>query len=335
MNLRGLSEHLARSFCSYGKVSFQLFQGTLKNITVLSSTPDNIQRISNLASALIEGVGLYYKKECLPKFKRLLEIASLTDFFNLIQFPCNFLYPIKPHLINEYDLLNQLENLLCKKLKINSIETIRPQIKEILRGFLEISVEEDNHYLNEQEFIVDLKNYLIEQIPNHQLPSHVDKVNLEKIDFFTLKLSLKKKSIWNVLSRISFLFYDVGTPINFLNQWDVISLSKVANTIGKHKFLSWIPNQSFEKWVTGSYVTGFVFQLIEAGKVLANQQSTKIQREQAYWDVALATSEIFLNTLSIIEGSRILIIGFTFVAKTIGIISTFKKPSLTFFDVKG
>lgn len=301
---------------------FSSFQNVLSHLNDLRKDPDAFQKICQVAIAIIQGIGWYRGKVYLEKVVTLLDAANVDDFYDFLSIPYEILYPYNTERIDEEKLLDSLERYLSRQLlKQEGIDTIREITQQILTEFLKEMEAKETAFRKAPHFRTQLQNRFSQE--SHlftQKGFRLDRINLDEME-----IPLKKVSIFTSLEWVTKTFASLACIPDFLQEWNVIDLSGKAEALGKYRLLSWLPNQSLCQWVKGAWCLGFLFQFLEACRVLILTKPSAQERREAKWSLASSAAEFVFNFAAYQNREPILVTLFIFIAKSIGLLSILSK----------
>lgn len=295
----------------------------------IRQSPDAFQKICQVMSSVIQAYNWYYETTHCVTLLAALDVANVNDFYNILQHPYIFLYQIKPERIDEHQLLDNLIIVLSQNWNVSpDNKTVHHIAKVFLKGFLEHLTDKDIAFHEPSDLKKALREWLIHHI-NH---SHTKEFDPYKINLDDLKITLHPLSSLRIVSSISFGVFDIGCIHNFLNDWGILPLAQIADSLGKYPGFSWVPLQALDPWVVGAFALSFFFQALESCRILLQTNTNKNQRQRAHWDLITSVTEVALNLTVIRKGKAEYIIFLTFIAKSLGIISILYKPNKVFFE---
>jgi hypothetical protein len=307
-------------FCQFGSLFRKPLETVLNPVNQALQDPDLFQKISLIAMSAIQGLGLYRGALCLPKLAWLLDLANINDFYNVLQHPYSLLYRVKPERVDEYKLLKSVSAMLSLKRGSLLKEADTVELQGYLSQFLQDSVDSNEGYRDNEEFRAVLLEFLSAKFPGDQIGAEL------------FEVSFRPYSVCELFSGASLALFDIGCVPHFLNQWGVISLGKVASSIGVYRGFRWLPSHSLEQFITVAYSLSFAFQFLGAFNVVCDDISSKKQKEGAWWDLLVSTGEISLNLAILKNGGPLSMVVLTGVAKSLGVFSAFYKPRVDFFQ---
>lgn len=311
--------------------------------------PDLFQKTCQVGWATLLAVNAYRGGKALSRVSASLwHAANMQNFEGFLKIPYNTIYTIRANTIDEWQLKASLKGIIQTNFQLDELDA-EGLAKAIVRvRLLEMSNGDDlNHYAfsNSADFIhafharlrdAKFKDEVEKIYPGHQAVL----TGLGNQLALNLNIKLKHESLLNKISRISFVFVDIGCVPMYLQEWGIFvshsvsnaahmaDLGKYADAIGQSKVGQWVSKQNIEEWVIAGCCLAFGAKLLESVRVLRDQKLTESQKKAVQWDiVASATELVFCYTLAI-QAREVTIIAWTLIAKTTGIFSIMNKNKL-------
>lgn len=308
---------------------------TVSTLKEIRNSPEAFQKTCLIGLATLRAVNFHCHTNYFPHLISVLNSAPAFDFYACCRLPRYFLHPYYAERLDEFDVLDQLEVILCDNWHLglpdvqgkNRDPSVRQYAKNQLTIFFEKMVDDDLDFGSEEEVRTVLHNWFektLQKNPKKDFDPH--DINLQN-----LKIKLKSIS-WMESSIIySFIFADVACVPDFLQIWELIDLVPYANQIGQIPFFSWVPSQVLDEWIWGALSVGFLLQFINAVQALRKGDLSPDEEKDAKWILVASVAECIYCSSNILLKNHQWINGLALVAKSIGLIAFLKASKPTFF----
>lgn len=334
----GCGEACAYVVACYESAKHALAATVLKMQDIRKS-PEAFQKTCLIALAALRAVNFHCHTNYLSRLVEVLNSAPAFDFYGCCRLPRYFLHPYYAERLDEYDILDQLEVILCDNWHLGLPDAkgknrdfhVRQYAKDQLNAFFEKMVDHDLDFASEGEMKTIIHNWFEKTLavnPKENFDSH--NLNLQN-----LKINLKPIS-WMESSIIySFIFADIACVPDFLQIWGLVDLMPYANRIGQVPFLSWVPDQVLDDWIWGALSVGFLLQLINASQELMEGNLSPNEEKDAKWVIVASIAECIYCSSNILLKNHQWINGLALIAKSIGLIAFLSSSKPTFFTKGG
>ena len=313
------------SWCDFSK---GLFVETLLNLSAIRQSPEALQKVCLVALSALRAFNFQYNTNYYSALINVLDAAPAFDFYAGFRLPRYFFYPYCAERIDEHNLLNQLEGVLCQNWQIGEgRDAMRQFAKQELTAFLDDMVNHDDDFSTEEEFKKFLRNWLRVRLKN-DLEVKFDPA---MIDLSALKIKLKSYSQVDKVMFSGFFFADIACIPDFLQTWGVISLAPCVKAVGSIPLFSWVRSQSLGDWVWLGLLTGFVCQFVDAAQSLWKEELSPAKRREAQWVLVASVAECALCISNLMKASDPLINGLALIAKSLGVKVFFVSAKVVFF----
>lgn len=298
--------------------------------------PEAFQKTCLVALAAIQGINIHFQKNYLPKFISVLNHAPAFDFYGFCRLPWIYLHPYTAARLDEYDLLNQLEVILCQNWHLGSPDKegrnrdplVYQFAKEQLSAFLEEIQDKNLDFCTEEEVKTTLSLWFekrLEKNPKKDFDPH--EINLQD-----LKIKLKESSWMESLREKTFALIDIACVPDFLQGWGLIDLSSCTQFIGRIPLIAWMTKYSLDNWVWGMLCFGHGLNVIDACHSLLKGGLTPGEAKNAKWVIAASTAES-IYSLSILQRKDFKVINcLALIAKSLGLIAYLVTEKPTYFN---
>lgn len=314
----------------------QAVVATVIKLDKIRRDPEAFQKACAIALSIIRGINFHGNKNYLPHLVNILDTATTLDFYGFFRFPRLFLYPYTVDRLDEYDILNQLEVILCDNWHLgipdekgkNRDSFVRQFTKEQLTHFLDSLVEEDLNFKTEEETKQFLQRWFEKALVGHPRKDF----DPDKIYLRDLKIKLNPTSWMETLITSAFVVVDIICVPDFLQGWGLINLSSYAKAIGKIPLFSWVSNHCLGDYIWRISGIGYILQFLKAGYSLWKGGLTPGESKDTKWLMAASLAEC-VYCFSIVQGrGPKLINSLALIAKSLGLIAFLDVSKPTFFN---
>ncbi|WP_068467008.1 hypothetical protein [Candidatus Protochlamydia phocaeensis] len=300
------------------------------------SDPEGFQRICLVALSILQGINYYTGKHYLPDLVRVLDTANALDFYGFLKIPYHLFNTLDSDKIDEGRTLDVLEDVLCRNWNQGSIladgrrqdPQVRVFAQDCLSGLLDQMHENDWAYQDSAVFKQALYTWLVEEL---RLQPRVT-WDVSLIDLAGLQIIQKEDSWLETLTNATFMVVDTLCIPAFLQEWNIINLSRQANWLGQFRLFSWVPNQKLDDWIRVGLCLGFLLGFLEAARCLCESNLGRVTRMRAKWSLAVSAAEFVFNFAILCQARLPVIIGLTFIAKSIGVFSIVYRPQVRLLE---
>lgn len=316
----------------------QALAKTVIELNEVRRDPEGFQRICLVALSALEGINYYFNKNYLPKLVQVLDVANSFDFYGFLKIPYYLFHAIDSDRIDEFKTLESLEHVLCENWNRGTADSqgVRrdPQVYSFARTCLEALLEQMNEndwaYIDDRTFKAALKQWMIGEVVN--APQYSSQWSSDCINLSSLKIAQKKDSWLETLANINFIVVDIICIPTFLRDWNLMNLQFYANRLGQYRLFAWVPNQSLDTWVRIGLCTGFLLRFLEAWRCLSQSQIGRSTIKRAQWELVVSAAEFVFNSSILYRAPIPVVLFFTFVAKSLGVISIICRPNTHYFE---
>lgn len=315
--------------------SKQAFAATVIQCDEIRRDPEAFQKTCLVALSAIRSINLHCHKNYLGDFISVLDAAPAFDFYGFCRLPRLFLHPYTAERLDEYDLLDQMEVILCdnwhlgtpdKKGK-NRDPLVYEFAKEQLTEFLEEMSEDDVDFRTEEEVRTILHHWFEKTLEKDQKTDF----DPHEINLKSLKVNLKPTSWMEFLLTYTFAGIDILCIPDFLQGWNLIDLSSCADAIGKVPSISWIAKHSLDDWVWGMLCFGHSMHVINACFSLWKGELTPGEAKDAKWTLVASAAESIFSLSVLMKKDLKVINGLALIAKSLGLIAFLSSEKPMFF----
>lgn len=308
---------------------------TILTLNEIRSSPEAFQKTFLIALATLRAVNFHCNTNYLPHLVSVLESVPAFDFYGCCRLPRFYLHPYNVERLDEYDILDQLEVILCDNWHLglpdaqgkNRDVHVREYAQDQLNVFFRKMADDDLDFGSEKEMKTILHNWFektLEANPKKDFDPH-------NLNFQSLKINLKSISWMESAIIYSFVFADIACVPDFLHMWDLIDLAPYANQIGKIPFFSWVPGQVLDEWIWGVLSVGFLLQFINAFQALREGDLSSDEQKDAKWVIVASIAEFIYCSSNILLKNHQWINALALIAKSIGLIAFLNASKPTFF----
>ena len=103
--------------CSYANSGYNYAKDalavTILTLSEIKRSPEAFQKACIIALSAIRAFNFHFDTHYFPHFISVLDAAPAFDFYGFCRLPRYFLHPYYAERLDEYDILNQLEAILC------------------------------------------------------------------------------------------------------------------------------------------------------------------------------------------------------------------------------
>lgn len=301
----------------------------------IKHSPEAFQKTCIVALSIIRAINYQYNTHYLLHFITVLDSAPAFDVYGFCKLPRYFLHPYYAERFDEYDLLDQLEVILCDNWHLgipdkqgqNRDPLVRKFAQDELATFLDKMVDNRLDFSSEEEVKTILHNWFekrLEAHPEEGFDPHY--INLKD-------LKIKLKPISWLESGIIFAsaFADIACVPDFLQTWGLIDLAPYANAIGQIPVLSRSTQYAIGDWVWGALSIGFFLQFINAAQSLYKGDLSPNEAKDAKWIMVASIAECVYCLANLQKKDPKLINCLALVAKSLGLIAFLIASRPTFF----
>lgn len=317
-------------------VAVQGLAVTVVKLDQIVHDPEAFQKTCIAIQALIQGINFYFHTHYLPRLITTLEVAQSFDFYGFCRLPRYFLCPYQAERLDEYQILDQLESLLCENWQLGIADHkghLRdPEVyqfaKEQLTAFLEFMAETGQDYSTEEEVQGVLKNWLSQELIRQPQPDFNDSL----IDLKDLHIPFKPNSWLTALIDGIFVAIDILCIFTFLQEWSVIDLSHYVRRLGSFKTATLSTYEYLDEVVKELMCAGFLLQFMQAFYVLMMTDLKPAEKRDTQWLMAASLAEFFYNYAILRKLDPRWVAFLAFTAKSLGLLRFLLTPKPTFFD---
>lgn len=320
--------------CEAAKVAF--FTTAIK-FKEIRSDPESFQKVCLIALAAIQAVNFHCQMTYLPHFVQVLETASAFDFYGFFRLSRLLLNPYSAERLDEYDILNQLESILCHNWQVGEIENgqlkernarVYQFAKEQLAGLLDKMVKENLTFRTEDEIKAVLHRWIKKKL---EVQPQKD-FNPIRIHLQALKIKLKEVSWIEAIITYTFVAVDIACVPAFLSQWKLVDFSCYTGAIGRFRLFSWVSHQDLDDWIGKTMCIGYLLHCVNAVHSLRTEKFSSKEAKNAARFLAASLAEC-LYCLSIIQKRDPWIINYlALIAKSLGLIAILFSSKPIFFN---
>lgn len=206
-------------------------------------------------------------------------------FYGFFRLPRLFLHPYVAERLDEYDILNQLEAILCNNWNLEhpggqeQNSPVYQFAKKRLKAFLDEVIEGRMGFASEEEIKTAINNGLKKHLQAHpQLGFEPNNINLQN-----LKIRLKDISKIEAFTTYIFTIVDVACIPTFLSEWNLIDLTSYANKIGSVSVFAWMAYKSLDHWIWDAMCVGNLLHVINAVHTLWKEKLSPEQTRNVCW----------------------------------------------------
>lgn len=324
--------------CDY--VFTPLWNGTKRVVKVLTGVkndPDGFIKTCQLTLATAQAYWLYSGQPVNPKMEKVFDAANIQYFPLIFGLPTTLFGAVNTKAIkNSVFVTHALTSALQTQWGMTARVAEKVAIEQIAK--LQ-NIRSPN--LDAQTF----KEALITNLTAIKKANQdVDKVVTNML-VTQPNVQFKIQSAWyaryfvSQLQNYVFEIVNVQTVLIYLREWGV-NVASVANAIGQYSVFSFVGSLALETCCTVTTIFGYSCNLflaiwdvvVGAENITTNDPrinemlaEKKWERNQAFWQILVATTEIARNALTLFQIDRGIFLGWTVVTKTIGVMVVFIK----------
>lgn len=303
----------------------------------IAKDPEAFQKACIVALSIIRAINYQYNTNYLPHLVSILDIAPSFDVYGFYKLPRYFLHPYYAEKFDEYDLLDQLEVILCDNWHLgipeqghNRDPLVRNFAQEELTAFLEKMSENKLNFSTEEEVRTLLHNWLEKRLEANREDDEED-FDPHNLNLQDLKIKLKPNSWLEAGSIYALAFADIACVPDFLQTWGLIDLAPCANVIGQIPILSRATHYALGDWVWAALGTGFLLQFINAARSLWKGELSPDEAKDAKWIMAASITECIYCLANFQRRDLKLINCLALIAKSFGLIAFLTSSRPAFF----
>ena len=322
-------------FLSSVEKSKQNLAAAIHRIGEIVQDASAFQKIYIIALSIIRGINFQCGTNYLPSLIPVLDTACALDFFGFCRLPRLFLYPYTPAALDEFDLLDQLEPILCSNWGQGVVDNkgnrrdiqVRDFAKDQLNAFLEKMTEEDMDFKDEAE-VKEILHHWFREVLEAQPINNYDP---NALDLQLLSVKLKKNPRLTSIMQGLFVAVDIACIPSFLQAWELINLSPIADYLGRFSLFSWVALQSLDEWIWRLFGAGNAIQAILCARDLWEGKLSPDEARAAKWLMAASVGESVYSLAIVVSTNGPLINALALTAKSLGLAAFFVTPKTTFF----
>lgn len=306
---------------------------TFFTLSEVRKDPEAFQKICLVALSAIRAINFHCHTNFFPQLVKVLDAAPVFDFYGSLRILHYFFHPYCLERFDEDDILQQVEQILCKKWGIKKgdkeqQEKVHLFAKKQLTAFLEMIYGERGGFRNEKDVKNVLKRFFIKSFQS----SPIVNCEISKIDFSDLNINLKPISSLQRGVVYSLMCADVLCVPDFLQGWGLIDLAPYAAKIGECRFFSSIVNQPLGDYIWAGLLSGFFFQSLEAAQVLYQDHLTPEEKREAQWKLIYSAAECLYSISNLSRQDPWVINSFALFAKSLGLVVFLAESRAVFFE---
>lgn len=314
----------------------QVLSVTVLKLNDIKHSPEAFQKACIIALSIIRAINYQYNTHYLSHFITVLDSAPAFDFYAFCKLPRYLLHPYYPERFDEYDLLDQLEVILCDNWHLgipdehgqNRDPVVQAFAQDELTAFLETMLDNQLDFSTEEEVKTILHNWLEKRLETNPENDDFDPHNINLQD---LKINLKTISWLEYSIIFSLTFADIACVPDFLQIWELVDLAPYTHAMGQVPILSYATQYAIGDWVWGALCTGFTLQFINAAQDLWNGNLSPQEAKDAKWIMVASIAESVYCFANLQHRDPKLINCLALVAKSLGLIAFLSASRPTFF----
>jgi hypothetical protein len=280
--------------------------------------------VTNAALHILNGA--CFTAPLFPIFRSYLNlIDDLFNFTGFISILYHWTHPVHAELLNIPVLLASLQ----RELHPCSPATPQHVIHDLARACINYTLDEKIGYRTIGGFKIALQRALTLKLEEEPFRRQFSEFNIENFHVDNVQVAFRPRSDLEKLDYGLFSAVDIAYIPLYFHGWGMNFLFDVAQKIGSVRGLGFVATLNLRLILRGALCAGYILKGVESvHKIWFNPYYHSNQKRRAVWDLAISAAEIVYNASFLIPVSVHVSILLTIVAKGLGGMSIFFKPTL-------